>query len=125
MEKIAYDLETEIKKILNTNCNDNIVLLSNDKTPIRFKKLDLISLKDEIYTILSPIDKLEGIKSDDYLILKIFDSEDGLNMEFPSSDRIKNKILKIYNKNIDSMIRNQHISKIHRNLNNENIYYCK
>ena len=125
MENYVYDLETEIKKILDSNCNKNIVLLSNDKTPIRFKKLDLISFKNEIYTILSPIDKLEGVKSDDYLILKIFDSEDGLNMAFPSSDRIKNKILKLHSKNIDSMIKNQHISKIHTNLNNENIYYCK
>lgn len=57
--------------------NDSPITLYDDKDKaIRFEQVAIIPLEDKIYTILKPIDEMEGV-ADDEAIVFLVQEEDG------------------------------------------------
>ena len=93
-------VNTTLLKIFNQENEEPIILLANNAIPTRFEKVALIPYKKSLYTILSPIDNMPGVKENETIVLKIVENKDNhLDFNLPTSSRIINKIYKIYEKN--------------------------
>lgn len=101
MVEELYNIDLEVKKILNKNNDEPIILLANNQIPTRFEKVALVPYKKGLYVILSPMDYFPKIKKDDKLVMQILKGNDNLfNLFLPSDDKLSEKIKKIYNNKI-------------------------
>ena len=95
----SYNIDYEVKKILNQDNDEPIILLANNQIPTRFEKVALIPYKKSLYTILSPIDTFPGIKKDETLVLKIIKNDENLlDLNLPNDSKVVGKIQKLYKK---------------------------
>ena len=72
----AKEVMTEIDKILDEECTDNIVLYDENNKETEFEQVALIPKDEKIYVILKPVTKIEGVADDEALVFVIDEIED-------------------------------------------------
>lgn len=70
------EVMTEIDKILDEECTDNIVLYDENNKETEFEQVALIPKDEKIYVILKPVTKIEGIADDEALVFVIDEIDD-------------------------------------------------
>ncbi|MBQ2717272.1 MAG: DUF1292 domain-containing protein [Clostridia bacterium] len=70
------EVMTEIDKILDEECTDNIVLYDENNKETEFEQVALIPKDEKIYVILKPVTKIEGVADDEALVFVIDEIED-------------------------------------------------
>ena len=70
------EVMTEIDKILDEECTDNIVLYDENNKETEFEQVALIPKDEKIYVILKPVTKIEGVADDQALVLVIDEIND-------------------------------------------------
>ena len=72
----AKEVMTEIDKILDEECTDNIVLYDENNKETEFEQVALIPKDEKVYVILKPVTKIEGVADDEALVFVIDEIED-------------------------------------------------
>ena len=70
------EVMTEIDKILDEECTENIVLYDENNKETEFEQVALIPKDEKIYVILKPVTKIEGVADDEALVFVIEEIED-------------------------------------------------
>lgn len=65
-----------IEKILDENCNDNIVLYDEEDNAVEFEQVAVIPMDDSVYVLLVPVDPMEGVGEDEAIVFVIEEDED-------------------------------------------------
>lgn len=71
-------MQSEIDKLFDENNNDNIVLYDENDKPMEFAQIAVIPLDEDLYVILKPVGKIEGVADDEAIVfvLKEDDNEE-------------------------------------------------
>lgn len=65
-----------IEKILDENCDDNIILYDEDDNAVEFEQVAVIPMDDSVYVLLVPVDPIEGVGEDEAIVFVIEEDED-------------------------------------------------
>ena len=94
-EKTVLDL------LLDPENNEPIVLYNNDK-PTSFEQVAIIPLEDNLYAILAPIDKIEGVKEGEAFVFEIKEiDEEEYSIEMCKDFKIIDKVFEEYYKLVE------------------------
>lgn len=91
--------QTLIEKLLDENNSDDIVLYDENDNEVKFEQIALIPLDEDLYAILRPINKIEGIEDDEALVFVI--NEDEEEIDVCDDMDIVNKVFEEYYKLLD------------------------
>ena len=83
--------------LLDDDNHDNITLYDEDEKAVEFEQVAVIPLGDdedgELYCILKPVGKLEGIKDNEAIVFHVIEDEDGVaDLEVEMDDAIAEKV---------------------------------
>jgi len=70
-EKSVFD------KLLNPEDDSNIILYDENEEEVEFEQIAIIPVKEEVYAILKPVKKLEGLEDDQALVFALEETEEG------------------------------------------------
>lgn len=70
-EKSVFD------KLLDAEDNSNIVLYDESEKEVEFEQIAIIPIKEEVYAILRPIEKLGDLEEDQALVFLLEQTEEG------------------------------------------------
>lgn len=92
--------------LLDDDNHDNITLYDDKENPVEFEQVAVIPLGDEengeLYCILKPASKLEGIKDNEAIVFHVIEDEDGVaDLEVEMDDAIAEKVFDEFYKLID------------------------
>ena len=92
--------------LLDDDNHDNITLYDDKENPVEFEQVAVIPLGDEengeLYCILKPASKLEGIKDNEAIVFHVIEDEDGVaDLEVEMDDVIAEKVFDEFYKLID------------------------
>lgn len=65
-----------IQRILDDNDVGTIVLFNEDDEEVEFEQIATIQYRNELYTILKPVEEMEGVAEDEAIVFHV-DCEDG------------------------------------------------
>lgn len=86
-----------IECLLDVDNSDPIVLYDENDKPIKFEQVALIPHKDELYAMLKPIDKLDGVADDEAVIFHFEEDESGAQvLSVVGDDQLIDEIFAIY-----------------------------
>ena len=86
-----------IECLLDVDNSDPIVLYDENDKPIKFEQVALIPHKDELYAMLKPIDKLDGVADDEAVIFHFEEDESGAQvLSVLGDDQLIDEIFAIY-----------------------------
>lgn len=86
-----------IDRIFDENDNDPVVLYSNDMA-IEFDQVAIIPLDGEIYVMLAPITKIEGINDDEAFVFSIEENNEEKSLSLITDSEILDKVFDEYYK---------------------------
>lgn len=86
-----------IDRIFDENDNDPVVLYSNDRA-IEFDQVAIIPLDGEIYVMLAPITKIEGINDDEAFVFSIEEDNEEESLSLITDSEILDKVFDEYYK---------------------------
>ena len=86
-----------IDRIFDENDNNPVVLYSNDKA-IEFDQVAIIPLDGEIYVMLAPITKIEGINDDEAFVFSIEENNEEESLFLITDSEILDKVFDEYYK---------------------------
>ena len=94
--------------LLDDDNHDNITLYDENEKPIEFEQVAVIPLGDEedgeLYCILKPAGKLEGIKDNEAIVFHVIEDEDGVaDLEVELDDEIAEKVFEEFYKLCDEL----------------------
>ena len=70
-EKSVFD------KLLDPNDDSNIILYDEKEEEVEFEQIAIIPVKEEVYAILKPVKKLDGLEDDQALVFSLEETEEG------------------------------------------------
>ncbi len=82
--------------LLDENNKENIIFYSEDGKPMEFEQIALISLEDNKYTILHPINM--GYEDDEVIIYSIFEENNEFELVEVEDEDLLKEIYCIYQK---------------------------
>ncbi|MBQ8762346.1 MAG: DUF1292 domain-containing protein [Clostridia bacterium] len=86
-----------IECLLDVENSEPIVLYDENDKPIKFEQVALIPHKDELYAMLKPIDKLDGVADDEAVIFHFEEDENGAQvLSVLGDDQLIDEIFAIY-----------------------------
>lgn len=90
--------ENPIEKLLDIENNEPVTLYDEKDNGIKFEQIALIPYEDQLYAILKPIEKMEGVASDEAVIF-IFEEDEVDKAQFlrvVNDDNVIEKVFAIY-----------------------------
>lgn len=102
MDEMQEEL-TLFEKLLDEENDDNITLVNAEGEEIEFEQVAIIPENGELYAILYPVTKIDGIEEDEALAFKlVFGNEDAEDeLVVVTDDEILEKIFNSYYKLLD------------------------
>ncbi len=96
-EGINCGYENPIDAILDPNCEENIILFDELDKPTEFEQIAIIPIENNVYAILKPVDKLEGLDEDAAIVFELVQDEEGFdNLQTVIDEKILEKVYEEY-----------------------------
>lgn len=64
-----------IEVLLDENSNEPIVLYDEKDNAVTFEQVAIIPFEDNLYALLKPVDKMEGVAEDEAVVFKFDEDE--------------------------------------------------
>lgn len=91
------EAKNPIEQLLDPNNNENVTLYDENDKPVEFEQIALIPLNNSVYTILVPVEKVEGVDENSGLVFELVeDEENGDQLELVSEDEVVNQVFDEY-----------------------------
>ena len=91
-----------IDALFDVNNSANIVLYNENDEAVEFEQIALIPLDAQVYAILKPTAKVEGVADDEAFVFEIVeDEETGDSLRLVEDDKIIDAVFADYNKLLD------------------------
>lgn len=82
--------------ILDENNNENVILFDENNKEVEFEQIALIPLEDDLYVILRPVEKIDGIEENEALVFQISTHDDEDIIEICDDFDIVDKVFEEY-----------------------------
>ena len=69
--------ENVFDKLYDENNNDNVILYNEQGDPVEFEQIAIIPYSEQVYIILHPVTRLDGVLEDEGLVFIIGNDDDG------------------------------------------------
>ena len=96
-EGINCGYENPIDALLDPTCEENIILFDELDKPTEFEQIAIIPIENNVYAILKPVDKLEGLDEDAAIVFELVQDEEGFdNLQTVIDEKILEKVYEEY-----------------------------
>lgn len=65
------------EQLLDPKDSSNIVIYDEENKAVEFEQIALIPVKEDVYVILKPVKKMNGVAEDEGLVFQLEEDEDG------------------------------------------------
>lgn len=91
------DERNPIEVLLDENSNDPIVLYDEKDNAVTFEQVAIIPFEDNLYALLKPVDKMEGVADDEAVVFK-FDEDENESpiLTVVTEDKLIDNVFNIY-----------------------------
>ena len=87
------------EKLFDEKDDSNIILYGEDEKEVEFEQIAIIPVKEDVYAILKPVKKLEGLAEDEALVFQLEETEEGEELlNLVDDDDILDIVFGEYNK---------------------------
>ncbi len=69
--------KTIFEKLLDPKDDSNVILFDEKENEVEFEQIAIIPVKEEVYAILKPVKKMEGLSDDEALVFQLEETEEG------------------------------------------------
>ena len=69
--------KTVFEKLFDEKDESNIVLYDENEQPVEFEQCAIIPVKEQVYAILRPVKKMEGLSEDQGLVFLLEETDEG------------------------------------------------
>lgn len=91
-----------IDALFDVNNSENIVLYNENDEAVEFEQIALIPLDSQVYAILKPTEKVEGVADDEAFVFEVIeDEEEGDTVHLVEDDKVIDKVFAEYNRLLD------------------------
>jgi hypothetical protein len=96
----SHNEEESILDVLLDETNDSpITLYDSEDKPVKFDQVAIIPLEENLYTILKPIEEMEGVEDDEAIVFVVVEDEDGeTSLEIETDEAIAMQVFEEYYK---------------------------
>ena len=99
--------ENIFDKLYDENNNDNVTLYNEHGEPVEFEQIAIIPIEDNVYFILRPVTKIEGVGEDEGLVFVVEKNDDGSELMSLITDAdIIDAVFDIYDSLVEEAERN-------------------
>lgn len=102
-EKIEVEEKTVFEQLFDPDDASNVVLYDENEQPVEFEQIAIIPIKEEVYAVLRPVKKMEGLEDDQAIVflldetnegeevLSVVDDDETIDLVFEEYERIFNE----------------------------------
>ena len=91
-----------IDALFDVNNSENIVLYNENDEAVEFEQIALIPFDTQVYAILKPTAKVEGVADDEAFVFEVIeDEEEGDTVHLVEDDKVIDKVFAEYNRLLD------------------------
>lgn len=72
-----FEEKSVFERLFDPEDESDIVLYDENEKPIKFEQIAVIPVKEEVYAILRPLEKMEGLEEDQGLVFLLDETEEG------------------------------------------------
>ena len=87
---------SEIEKILDENCSDNVVLYDENQKETEFEQVAVIPMNEKVYVILKPVTPINGLNDDEALVFVVEEIDDEDCLVIVDDEQIVDEVFKEY-----------------------------
>ena len=85
--------------LIDENNNDPITLVTNGNKEVKFDQVGVFPYEEKLYTILKPIDKMEGVADNEAIVFALDEDENGeINLSIEEDVGIAERVFDEYYK---------------------------
>lgn len=90
--------DNPIQRLLDTEDNEPIILYDEKDNGVKFEQIALIPYQEELYALLKPVDKMEGVADDEAVVFMFEeDAENGEQfLKVVNDDKIIDEVFAVY-----------------------------
>ncbi len=89
--------QNPIECLLDETNSDPIILYDENDKAVKFEQVALIPFEDDLYALLKPIDKIDGVEDDEAVVFKFEEDESGAPiLTVVIEDKLIDDVFKIY-----------------------------
>lgn len=101
-KNVEMEEKTVFEKLFDPEDASNIVLYDENEQPVEFEQIAIIPIKEEVYAVLRPVKKMEGLEEDQAIVFLLDETNEGdeiLNVveDDETIDLVFDEYEKIYN----------------------------
>ena len=87
-----------ISQILDPDNTDPIILQNDDGEDVEFEQVALVPYDDELFTILKPITKVQGVSEDEAVVFRIdyIEDEEEFYLNVETEQAVLDEVYKVY-----------------------------
>ncbi len=99
---MSKEQDNPIRRLLDPKDSDPIVLYDENDNKVEFEQIALIPYEEKLYTILKPVEKMEGVADDEAIVFAFEeDADDDQILVVEENDSIIDAVFDVYNKLVD------------------------
>lgn len=96
---IEQEQDNPIMRLLDPKDNSVIVLYDEEDKPVEFEQIALIPYNENLYAILKPVKKMEGVGDDEAIVFAFEeDEEEDPILVVEENDAVIDAVFDVYNK---------------------------
>lgn len=102
-KNVEMEEKSVFEKLFDPEDASNIVLYDENEKPVEFEQIAIIPIKEEVYAVLRPVEKMEGLDEDQAIvflldetnegeeILNVVDDDETIDLVFDEYEKIFNE----------------------------------
>ena len=87
---------SNIDKLFDEECNDNIILYDSDDKEVEFEQVALIPLNERIFAILKPVLPMEGVGEDEAVVFELVEEDDEEMLVVVNDQKVVEDVFEVY-----------------------------
>lgn len=76
-EENVMEEKTVFEQLFDPEDTSNVVLYDENEKPVEFEQIAIIPIKEEVYAVLRPIKKMEGLDEDQAIVFLLDETNEG------------------------------------------------
>lgn len=92
---------SEIDKLFDEDCDDNIVLVGEDGKEVEFVQIALLPIEDNVYAILQPAELFDDMQEDEAFVFSVEDIDGEEAIVLVQDAQIIEQVFNLYYKLLD------------------------
>lgn len=76
-KNVEMEEKTVFEQLFDPEDASNVVLYDENEQPVEFEQIAIIPIKEEVYAVLRPVKKMEGLEEDQAIVFLLDETNEG------------------------------------------------